>query len=146
MTPAASSQTAVSRSPLQMASLVVGAVFVLVGILGFVPGITTNFDALKVAGHESDARLLGIFEVSMLHNVVHLLFGVLGVAAARARETSRLFLIGGGVVYLVLFAFGLLIDSESAANFVPLNAADNVLHLALGLGMIGAGVALADRT
>ena len=121
---------------------VVGAVFLLVGILGFIPGITTNYDTLSFAGHESDAKLLGLFQVSILHNVVHLLFGVVGLAAARTREASRAFLVGGGIVYLALFVYGLVIDKESGANFVPLNSADNVLHLLLGLGMIGLGVAL----
>ncbi len=132
-----------NRSPLQAAALVVGSVFLLVGILGFVPGVTTNYGEMGFAGHESEAKLLGIFQVSILHNVVHLLFGVLGLVAAKAWETSRLFLVGGGAVYLVLWVYGLAIDAESTANFVPLNTADNWLHLLLGVGMIAVGLALA---
>jgi hypothetical protein len=49
-------------------------------------------------------------------------------------------------VYLVLWIYGLVIDQESAANFVPVNSADNWLHLILGLGMIALGVALSRRT
>ena len=131
-----------NRSPLQIAALAVGAVFLLVGILGFVPGITTNFGDMNFIGHESEAKLLGIFQVNVVHNIVHLLFGVVGVAAARAWEPSRLFLIGGGVIYLVLWLYGLVIDRASAANFVSLNTADNWLHLFLGVGMIGLGAAL----
>ena len=86
------------RSPLQIAALAVGAVFLLVGILGFVPGITTNFGDMNFIGHDSEAKLLGIFQVNVVHNIVHLLFGVIGLAAARAWESSRLFLIGGGVI------------------------------------------------
>jgi hypothetical protein len=130
----------VTRSPVQIAALVVGAVFLLVGILGFIPGITTDYDALSGAGHHSEAKLLGIFQVSILHNVVHLLFGVAGIVLARAAHTARLFLIGGGVIYLVLWIYGLLIDQESSANFVPVNTADNWLHFVLGVGMIGLGV------
>src|SRR3712207_9428525 len=70
-------------------------------------------------------------------NIVHLLFGVVGLVAARAWESSRLYLVGGGVVYLVLWLYGLVIDRESAANFVSLNDADNWLHLLLGVGKIG---------
>ena len=131
-----------NRSPLQIAALAVGAVFLLVGILGFIPGITTNFGDMNFIGHDSEAKLLGIFQVNVVHNIVHLLFGVIGLAAARAWESSRLFLIGGGVIYLVLWLYGLVIDFGSAANFVSLNTADNWLHLFLGLGMIGLGAAL----
>src|SRR5699024_5373379 len=103
------------------------------------PGITTNYDTMTFAGHESDAKLLGIFEVSILHNIVHLLFGAVGVWAARTARTSVYYLIGGGVVYLVLWIYGLVIDQDSTANFVPLNNADNWLHLVLGVGMVGLG-------
>jgi hypothetical protein len=138
--------TGTRRSTLQTAAMVVGAVFLLVGILGFVPGITSDFDTLQFAGHESEAKLLGIFQVSILHNIVHLLFGVAGLAMARSWAGARTFLIGGGVIYLVLFVYGLVIDHDSAANFVPLNSADNWLHLLLGVGMIALGVLLSrDR-
>jgi len=130
------------RTTLQTVALAVGVVFLLVGVLGFVPGVTSNYDQLTVAGHESGAKLLGIFEVSVLHNVVHLLFGVLGIAASRRFSASRAYLLGGGIVYLVLWVYGLLIDKESAANFVPVNSADNWLHLLLGIGMVLLGLAL----
>lgn len=139
-----SSRTA-KGTPVQAAAAVVGAVFLLVGVLGFIPGITTNYDSLEAAGHESHAKLLGIFQVSILHNVVHLLFGAAGLAMARVAATARAFLLGGGVVYLVLWFYGLLIDKTSQANFVPLNAADDWLHLVLGLGMIALGVLLGRR-
>ena len=57
--------------------------FLAVGVLGFVPGITTHYDQLTFAGHHSDAALLAIFNVSVLHNLVHLAFGVAGIALAR---------------------------------------------------------------
>jgi hypothetical protein len=123
------------------AAMAVGAVFVLVGILGFVPGITTGYGAMSFAGHTSSAKLLGIFQVSVLHNIVHLLFGVVGLAMARRTAGAVSYLIGGGVVYLVLWVYGLLVSQESQANFVPVNTADDWLHLVLGLGMVGLGVA-----
>ena len=134
--------TTTSRSALQTASAVVGAVFLAVGVLGFIPGITTNFDAMSFAGHESEAKLLGLFQVSVLHNVVHLLFGIAGLAMAKSIASAKTFLIGGGAIYLVLFAYGLVVPHDSSANFVPVNMADNLLHLGLGIGMIGAGVVL----
>ena len=128
--------------PLITAARVVGAVFLLVGILGFVPGITTDFSDMTFAGHQSDAQLLGIFQVSILHNIVHLLFGVVGLAAARNAANARRYLIVGGVIYLVLWLYGLLVSQDSSANFVPVNGADDWLHLLLGVGMLALGFAL----
>jgi hypothetical protein len=136
------SRITTGRTPIQMAALVVGVVFLLVGILGFVPGITSGSDDLELAGHESGAELLGVFQVSVLHNIVHLLFGAVGLVAARTWSGARAFLTGGGVVYLVLWLYGLLVDKTSEANFVPVNRADDWLHLLLGLGMVGLGLAL----
>ena len=130
------------RSSVQSAALLVGIVFLLVGILGFVPGITTNYSDLQFAGHGSDAKLLGLFEVSVLHNIVHLLFGLAGLALARTAEGARTFLVGGGIVYLVLFVYGLIWHNNSGANWIPVNSADNVLHLALGVGMLLLGLVL----
>ncbi|TDC34092.1 DUF4383 domain-containing protein [Micromonospora sp. KC213] len=132
-------------SPVRRAAQVVGVVFLLVGLLGFIPGITTDYDTMKFAGHESQAKLLGLFQVSILHNIVHLLFGVAGLALARSASGARSYLIGGGAIYLVLWLYGLVVGHDSPANFVPLNTADNWLHLFLGVGMIALGVALTRR-
>lgn len=132
----------ITRSPVQFASAVVGIVFLLVGVLGFVPGVTTQYDRLAVAGHDSGALLLGLFGVSVLHNLVHLLFGVAGLALARTARTAYGYLLGGGVIYLVLAIYGALVPHGSPANVVPVNTADNWLHLGLALGMIGLGLAL----
>jgi hypothetical protein len=131
------------RPLIQTAAQLVGLTFLLVGIAGFIPGITTNlYDGLDFAGHDGDAELLGVFQVSVLHNLVHILFGVAGLSLARTADGSRLFLVGGGAIYLLLWIYGLVIERDSGANFVPLNDADNWLHFALGVGMLTLGVAL----
>jgi arginine exporter protein ArgO len=137
-----SSARSIGATTLQKVTALVGAVFLLVGILGFIPGITTDYDTMSFAGHDSMAKLLGIFDVSILHNLVHLAFGVVGLIAARSWSAARAYLIAGGIVYLVLFIYGLVVDKTSSANFVPLNTADNWLHLILAVGMIALGVAL----
>ena len=124
------------RTPVQSLAALVGVAFVLVGILGFVPGITTHYGSLGFAGHGSGAKLLGLFQVSILHNVVHLLIGVVGLVLAKTADGARTFLVGGGAAYLLLAAIGLV----GAAGWIPANTADNWLHIALGAGMIGLGV------
>lgn len=142
--PTSTSAAAPARyaATVQKAALAMGAVFLLVGVLGFIPGITTHYDQLTFAGHHSEAALLGLFNVSVLHNIVHLAFGVAGLALARTFNSARLYLLVGGVVYLLLFIYGLVIDHQSAMNFVPVNGADNWLHLGLAVVMIGLGTLL----
>jgi Domain of unknown function (DUF4383) len=123
------------RSLVQTLTLLVGVTFVAVGVLGFVPGVTTHYGDLSFAGHDSGAKLLGVFQISVLHNVVHIAFGVVGILLANAPDTSRLYLVGGGIVYLALWVLGLV----NGASWIPANTADNWLHFGLGVGMIGLG-------
>ncbi|MCZ3389822.1 MAG: DUF4383 domain-containing protein [Actinomycetia bacterium] len=131
--------------PIQWVAAITGVLFLIGGILGFVPVVTTNLDQLQWAGHEGNAQLLGLFDVSVLHNVVHLLFGVAGVLMSRSIRSSVAFLIGGGVVYLVLWLYGVVVEKPSNANFIPVNDADNWLHLGLGTMLILAGLVVPRR-
>ena len=138
-------RTTRAKTKLQQATQAMGAVFLLVGLSGFIPGLTTDYGQMRFAGHHSDAHLFGVFQVSVLHNIVHLLFGVAGLALARTASGARAFLIGGGAVYLVLWLYGLVVGQNSSANFVPMNNADDWLHLVLGLGMIALGFLTSRR-
>jgi arginine exporter protein ArgO len=133
------------KTTMEKAAQAVGAVFLLVGVLGFIPGITSNYDSLGFAGHGSEALLLGVFQVSVLHNIVHLLFGVAGLLMGRTDPQAKNFLLYGGVIYLILWIYGLLVGHDSTGNFVPVNSADNWLHLVLGLGMIALAMLLKRR-
>jgi hypothetical protein len=121
------------RSTAQTLALLIGATFVLVGILGFVPGITTNAPG-DFSGQDSDAELLAIFQVSVLHSLVHVLFGLAGLALARRSDTAQTYLLGGGIIYVGLWVLGLV----GGADWIPANDADNWLHLALAVVLLGA--------
>ncbi|WP_405105345.1 DUF4383 domain-containing protein [Micromonospora sp. NBC_01405] len=132
----------------RQAAAAVAALFLLLGVLGFVPGVTTGYHELTFAGHTSGAKLFGLFQVSVLHNALHLLFGLAGLALARSVGGARIFLAGGGALYLGLWLYGFAIEfsaEHSAVNFIPLNGADNWLHLALGFGMLALGLLLSER-
>jgi hypothetical protein len=68
------------------------------------------------------------------------LLGVAGIAMARTDRMARMFLVGGGAVYLLLWIYGLVVGMSAGANFVPFNSADNWLHLFLGVAMMGLGL------
>jgi hypothetical protein len=125
------------RTPVQNVARLVGIVFLLIGVAGFIPGVTTNlYEGLEFAGDEGTAELLGLFQVSVLHNIVHGLFGIAGLALAATASGARTYLIGGGAIYLALFLLGIV----GGGDWIPVNDADNWLHLLLGAGMIGLGV------
>lgn len=121
------------RTTAQTLALLFGAVFTLVGILGFIPGITSDAPG-DFAGEDSEGSLLGVFQVSVLHNLVHLLFGLAGLAMARRWDTARTYLLGGGIIYLLLFVVGLL----GAMDWLPADDTDDWLHLVLGIALLGA--------
>jgi hypothetical protein len=119
--------------------MLAGLVFLLVGIAGFIPGITTNlYDGLEFAGDDGNAKVIGLFEVSVLHNIVHGLFGLAGLALAKTVSGARTYLIGGGAIYILLAG----VQAIGAGDWVPLVGPDLWLHLALGIGMIGLGYGL----
>lgn len=111
-----------------------GAVFVLVGLTGFI--VSNGHHAIGQDG----GKLLGLFQVNVVHNLVHLAVGavMIGAAIAGARAARRINLLFG-VVYLVVFVFGLFAVGNSL-NFLALNGADNLLHLGLGAVLTGVGL------
>ena len=129
-----------SDQKMQRAALVMGSIFLLVGVLGFTPGFTTGYGQMAFAGSHSGALLLSVFTVSVVLNLVHVAFGIAGLSLARSWHDSRAFLVGGGVVYLLLWMYGLLVDLASATSPVSLNEANSWLHLVLGVGMFTMGV------
>lgn len=132
-------------SPVQVLAAFFGAAFIGAAVVGFVPGLTTDFGDLSFAGNDSHSEVLGILQVSVLHNLVHLLFGAVGIVLAMAWRGARAFLIGGGLVYGILGLYGFAVDKAGDANFVPTNSADDWLHIAFAVTMISGGLLLARR-
>jgi hypothetical protein len=131
--------TALTRSPNRIVAVAFGAVYVLVGLLGFFA--TSNVGFVSPDG----GLLLGIFEVNPLHNVAHLLIGAAlliaglsNVSAAKGTNTTV------GAVYLVLGIIGFFIEN-TAANILALNTADHFLHLLSAVVLLAVGLG-ADKT
>jgi hypothetical protein len=133
----------VGRTPVQDAARAAGILFLVVGLAGFVPGLTSGlYDGLEFAGDDGEAELLGTFAVSVLHNIVHGLFGLAGLALAATPSGARTFLVGGGGLYAVLALFGF----AGGGEWLPANRADDWLHLGLAVAMVVVGVATSRAT
>ncbi len=112
---------------LQKLAWVFGIVLLAVGVLGFVPGVTTS------------DLLLGIFTVDSLHNIIHILSGALAlVAVLYAKEYVRLYFQVFGVVYGVVAVLG-FVQSDSVLGLIMVNTADNLLHLVIAASALYAG-------
>jgi hypothetical protein len=134
-------QAGSDRTTIQTAALLFGVVFAIVGVAGFIPGVTTEYDRLSNFGGVG-ALLLGLFGINWLESVVHLLYGAAGFGAARTPAAARSYFLIGGAIYIVLWIYGLVIDLTSSANFIGINQAANWLHFALGVVMLGIGLVL----
>jgi hypothetical protein len=130
--------TGTTRSPAQLYALIFGAVLTVAGIIGFF--YNSDFTSDKSV---RDA-VFGVLDVNGWHNVVHILTGVIGLAAAGA------YAIGLGIIYIFVAIWGFIIgDGNSILSIIPVNTADNILHLLIGVAGIAAGMAtpaVADPT
>ena len=132
--PGTTSRTS-ERTPAQWYTLIFGATLLLVGLVGF--AADAGFDV----GSDIDGdKLLGIFEVSGIHNLVHIASGALLLAASPKRASARLVALAFGVVYLLVAIVG-FIQGDNVIGLIPVNSADNFLHVAISVLGIAAGVA-----
>ena len=125
------------RTPAQLYALVVGAVLVIAGIIGFF--VSTAFGTPGETG-----LVLGILEVNGWHNLVHIASGALLLAVAGRHDVARNVVLAFGAVYVLVFILGLVMDP--ILGIIPINGPDNILHLLLALSAIGAGLASRDTT
>jgi Domain of unknown function (DUF4383) len=128
------------RSPAQLYSLIFGATLLLAGIVGFFVDSSFGDVGSNVQGDELIA-----FEVNGWHNLVHILSGLLGLAAASNRASARAYALGFGAVYLVVTIWGFITGDQVLFGLLPVNGADNVLHLLIALAGIAAGLASDPR-
>ena len=127
---------------LQRATMIFGVVFLLVAILGFV----TTGSSME-ADPAMAPKLLGLFPVNVLHNVVHLLFGIWGLVAAKSWAASKTYCTVGGSLYLALAILGFI--SPSMFGLVPIGGHDIWLHALLAVALLTVGAtarAATDRT
>ncbi|GGK05942.1 hypothetical protein GCM10010123_39890 [Pilimelia anulata] len=127
------------RAVVRRTTLGVAVLLLVLGVAGFVPGVTADMDRLALAGPGSAARLFGVARVSVLHNALHLLLGLLGLMVSRERYAPRYYLLGVGGLGVLAGVWGLVLPDGAAANVLPSDTAGDLLHLALGLGMIMVG-------
>lgn len=123
---------------LRKAATVFGVVFVLIGLLGFVP-------PLAPANAEGHRLLLGLFEVDAIHNLVHLASGVAALIAASRADWSRLYFQVFGVVYALVTLWGFLIGSP-VLGFIHVNTMDNILHLLIAAAALYLGFGYRDNS
>lgn len=122
-------------------ALIFGLVFLAVGILGFVPSMVQPPTMHPEVGM-NHGLLLGYFPVNTAHNIVHILFGLWGLAASRSFGGARGYFQAVGIIYVLLAILGLIGATETTFGLIPIYGYDVWLHAALGIiGLIlGFGV------
>ncbi len=134
------SSTRGDKTPAQWLAYLGGAVLVLVGVIGFIA------DSSFTTGNGIDGdKLLGIFEVNGFHNLVHIASGLLLLSVFRNRTAAKTVALAFGIVYGIVALIG-LIDGNDVLGLIPVNPADNILHIALSLaGIIAALVSAREE-
>lgn len=128
-----------TRTPAQLYALVVGAVLVIAGIIGF-------FYSAAFGTPGETGAVLGILEVNGWHNIVHLASGALLVAVAGRADTARTVVLAFGAVYVLVTILGFVVgDGGAILSIIPINTPDNILHVLLAVSAIGAGLASSDQ-
>ncbi len=113
---------------LQKLSMIFGVVFLLIGVLGFVPGITTN------------EQLLGIFHVNAVHNIIHLVSGAVALwAGFTSAKAAKMYFQIFGVIYALVTVLGFFTGEGLIVGLVANNMADVVLHLVIAVVALYAG-------
>jgi len=127
------------RTPAQVYALVFGVTLLVAGIAGFFADSSFGDLGSNVQGDD-----LIVFEVNGWHNLVHIASGLLGLALMGSAAGARLYALGFGTVYLLVTIWG-FIDGNDVLGLLPVNSADNWLHVAIAVTGIIAGLASDPR-
>jgi hypothetical protein len=120
---------------IKAAALLFGIVFLLIGILGFVPAVTPD-----------NGMLLGIFHVNTAHNIVHLASGVVFLLCGMAGAgPSRTFFQIFGIIYAVVAVLGFYYGDNALLGIISNNTADTWLHVVLAVVMLFLGFGASGR-
>jgi len=111
-------------------ALMLGLIYVVAGILGFIPGITSlpPPDAPSLTVQNGYGYLLGLFPINVLHNIVHIGIGIWGLLSSNSIPMARRFAVGIAVFYGLLAVMGLFPEAHTLFGFVPLFGHDVWLH------------------
>jgi hypothetical protein len=114
-------------------ALIYGLLFAVTGIAGFIPGLVTPHDAVEhqLAVEQGAGDLLGLFPTNVLHNIVHIAFGVWGIVVYRSASGAIGYARAVAIVYAVFMVMGLMPGLDTMMGFVPLHGNDVWLHAAL---------------
>jgi hypothetical protein len=127
------------RTPAQVYALLIGAVLVVAGIIGF-------FYSSAFGSPGNTDAVFGILNVNGWHNLVHIASGAVGLALAGTAVRARAYALGLAVVYTVVAIWGFIIgDGDAILSIVPVNTEDNVLHALIALAGYAAYAASAPR-
>jgi hypothetical protein len=127
-------------------ALILGIVFLLIGIAGFIPGLLVQPEPTPdVAVTESFGRLFGLFPVNMLHNLVHIVFGIWGIAAYRSYSGARGYSKAVAVIYAVLAVMGLIPGLNTTFGLIPLYGNDIWLHALIAIAAAYFGFFATER-
>jgi Domain of unknown function (DUF4383) len=108
-----------------------GIVFLIVGVVGFIPGLTPPHDHPDLAVDLASGMALGLFPVNALHNLVHIAFGVWGLIAARDFGATRIYARVVAVAYALLMLLGMFPATNTTFGLVPIYGHDVWLHALL---------------
>ncbi|MEX0584224.1 MAG: DUF4383 domain-containing protein [Natronospirillum sp.] len=116
-------------------ALVYGIVFLVIGIGGFIPAFLSPYgpEHPELAIEAGAGVLFGLFPVNVLHNIVHIIFGIWGVIAYRALSPSRIYARSVAIIYGIFLVIGFIPALNTVFGLVPLHSHDIWLHLVLAV-------------